>query len=54
MPRAPRPSCSSPSYHLPHLAAGDALSFLDRPHNAIFNLAPFGIPFKLANLGFSR
>jgi len=40
------------TYHLPKLATGDALAFLAEPRDAIFNLAPFGVPFKLAALGF--
>jgi hypothetical protein len=38
-------------YQLPLLSSGKALSFLAREDSIAFNLAPFGIPFKLAFLG---
>lgn len=39
-------------YHLPHVQSGDALLFLAGSTREIaFNLAPFGIPFKLDALG---
>src|SRR6185369_16533012 len=39
-------------YHLPKLHSGQALRFMaDTPQNIEFNLAPFGIPFKLGALG---
>ncbi len=40
-------------YHLPRVESGEALRFMaDSPREIAFNLAPFGIPFKLAKLGF--
>jgi hypothetical protein len=39
-------------YHLPKVQSGEALRFMaDTPREVAFNLAPFGIPFKLAALG---
>jgi hypothetical protein len=39
-------------YHLPHVQSGEALQFLAGSTREIaFNLAPFGIPFKLETLG---
>jgi hypothetical protein len=39
-------------YHLPHVQTGEALRFLaGSPREIAFNLAPFGLPFKLAALG---
>jgi hypothetical protein len=39
-------------YHLPRVQSGEALRFLAAsPREVAFNLAPFGIPFKLAALG---
>jgi hypothetical protein len=41
-------------YHLPHVQSGEALRFLDRsPREVAFNLAPFGLAFKLRELGFA-
>jgi len=41
-------------YHLPHVQSGEALRFLDRSTREIaFNLAPFGLAFKLRELGFA-
>ena len=41
-------------YHLPHVQSGEALRFLDRsPREIAFNLAPFGLAFKLRELGFT-
>ncbi len=40
-------------YHLPHVDSGEALRFMARnPREVAFNLAPFGVPFKLNALGF--
>lgn len=39
------------SYELPRLASGEALAFLAGPESVAINLAPFGLPFKLAALG---
>jgi hypothetical protein len=39
------------SYQLPRLGSGEALSFLARGDSVSINMAPFGIPFKLAALG---
>lgn len=41
------------TYQLPMLSSGKALGFLADDVNAPLNLGPFGIPFKLAFLGFS-
>jgi Glycosyltransferase family 87 len=38
-------------YELPRLASGAALRFLAEDHSVPINIAPFGIPFKLAALG---
>ena len=39
-------------YHLPRIASGEAYDFLDDNTRVIYeNLAPFGVPFKLAALG---
>lgn len=38
-------------YELPRLSSGEALAFLDGPESVAINLAPFGVPFKLAALG---
>lgn len=38
-------------YQMPRLSSGEALSFLAREDSVSINLAPFGIPFKLAALG---
>ena len=39
-------------YHLPRVQSGEALRFMAAsPREVEFNLAPFGIPFKLAALG---
>jgi hypothetical protein len=39
-------------YHLPRVESGEALRFLaESPREIAFNVAPFGIPFKLAALG---
>ena len=38
-------------YQMPMLSSGKALSFLAREDSVAFNLAPFGIPFKLDQLG---
>lgn len=39
-------------YHLPHVQSGEALRFLSgSPREIAWNLAPFGIPFKLGALG---
>jgi alpha-1,2-mannosyltransferase len=41
-------------YHLPHVDSGEALRFMARSTREIaFNVAPFGIPFKLQALGFA-
>jgi hypothetical protein len=40
------------SYELPRLGSGEALAFLAGPDTVSINLAPFGLPFKLAALGF--
>ncbi len=40
-------------YQLPHLASGEALRFLAWEQNLPVNLAPFGLPFKLAYLGMN-
>jgi hypothetical protein len=40
-------------YQLPLLSSGKALSFLARSDSVPFNVAPFGIPFKLAFLGIN-
>lgn len=41
-------------YHLPHVQSGEALRFLAGSTREItFNLAPFGIPFKLDALGLA-
>lgn len=41
-------------YHLPHVQSGEALRFMAGDDREIaFNLAPFGIPFKLAALGLA-
>jgi hypothetical protein len=41
-------------YHLPHVQSGEALGFLaESPREIAFNLAPFGIPFKLRELGLA-
>jgi hypothetical protein len=43
------------TYHLPNLSTGEALGFLDDdPQTVAFNMAPFGIPFKLAAMGRSE
>lgn len=39
------------SYELPRLSSGEALSFLAWPESVAINLAPFGIPFRLAAVG---
>lgn len=40
------------SYELPRLSSGEALEFFaNNPRDTLFNLAPFGVPFKLAYLG---
>ena len=39
------------SYELPRLSSGEALSFLTGAESVAINLAPFGVPFKLAELG---
>ncbi|MFO0757063.1 MAG: glycosyltransferase family 87 protein [Byssovorax sp.] len=40
-------------YHLPRVQSGEALGFMATSRREIaMNLAPFGIPFKLAALGF--
>jgi alpha-1,2-mannosyltransferase len=39
------------SYELPRLSSGEALTFLADPESVQINLAPFGVPFKLAALG---
>jgi Glycosyltransferase family 87 len=39
-------------YQLPHLQSGEAYRFLSGTNETSMNLAPFGIPFKLAALGF--
>lgn len=41
------------TYQLPMLSSGKALGFLAEGGNRAVNLAPFGIPFKLAFLGLS-
>jgi hypothetical protein len=42
-------------YHLPRVQSGEALRFLaESPKNIEFNLAPFGLPFKLAALGIAE
>jgi hypothetical protein len=39
-------------YQLPNIQSGEALRFLaDSPREIAYNLAPFGIPFKLRELG---
>jgi hypothetical protein len=39
-------------YHLPNVQSGEALRFMaGSPREIAFNIAPFGIPFKLAALG---
>lgn len=39
-------------YHLPKIQSGEALRFMaESDQSILFNLAPFGIPFKLAALG---
>ncbi|HND34412.1 MAG TPA: glycosyltransferase family 87 protein, partial [Myxococcota bacterium] len=38
-------------YEMPRLASGDALRFLAEDHSVPINIAPFGMPFKLAALG---
>lgn len=45
------PLTSFISYELPRLSSGEALSFLALPESVALNLAPFGVPFKLANIG---
>jgi len=41
-------------YHLPRVQSGEALRFLAAtPREITFNLAPFGIPFKLGAMGLS-
>lgn len=41
-------------YHLPHVESGEALRFMAGSTREIaFNVAPFGIPFKLQALGFT-
>jgi alpha-1,2-mannosyltransferase len=41
-------------YHLPHVQSGEALKFLAGATREIeYNVAPFGIPFKLAALGLA-
>ncbi len=41
-------------YHLPHVDSGEALRFMARsPREIAFNIAPFGIPFKLGALGLA-
>lgn len=39
-------------YHLPKVQSGEALGFLATGINVTFNIAPFGVPFKLDALGF--
>ena len=39
------------SYELPRLSSGEAMTFLAWPESVIINLAPFGLPFRLAALG---
>lgn len=41
------------TYQLPMLSSGKALGFLAEASNQAVNLAPFGVPFKLAFLGAS-
>jgi hypothetical protein len=41
-------------YQLPRVQSGEALRFMaDSPMNVGFNVSPFGLPFKLAALGFA-
>lgn len=47
----PAPFTAFVGYELPRLASGGALSFLAESDSVPINLAPFGIPFKLAFLG---
>lgn len=47
----PAPFVAFVSYELPRLSSGEALTFLAGPDSVPINLAPFGIPFKLAALG---
>jgi hypothetical protein len=47
----PAPFAAFLSYELPRLGSGEALAFLAGPESVAINLAPFGLPFKLAALG---
>ena len=47
----PAPFAAFVTYELPRLDSGEALRFLAGPESVPINLAPFGLPFKLAALG---
>ncbi|MFT5684316.1 MAG: alpha-1,2-mannosyltransferase [Myxococcota bacterium] len=51
----PEPFEAFLEYHLPRVSSGVAYDFLDDTPRLIFeNLSPFGLPFKLAELGVGR
>ena len=41
------------TYELPGLSSGEAMTFLAWPESVAINLAPFGLPFRLAQLGLN-